>query len=246
VKLASISSLILCSFCPATSQDMHGTIGIVYYTPDRIVAVAESRLTPGGPVGVPTDDGCKVAALGGSMVFVSGGVTGHLRDAFLDAWDSNGLMRAAYSRVKSGNPQQHRRLTQMAREWSNAVADRLNADSRLQPGLLLKLRDMLGGPGASFTSGYLGGLDDAGNLTLLLMQATPNAFATLAEGRVEHMSACPFRGFCVLGSARDLEVVREFASASSERARRETAEWKPPKGAQPKDYDAFKTIRMLV
>lgn len=206
---------------------------------------AESRLTRGGIGGATTDDGCKVSALDGKMVFVSGGLTRHVRDALSPGWDSNDLIREAYSKVKSENPPVHGKLAEVAKEWSAAVADQLNEAERLQPGLLRQFIITLGGAGAGFTLGYLGGLDDLGNLSLFFAEVAPNASGTFAESRGGPISACSDHGFCLLGGVPDLDVGREFANRSSERARKEAADWKPPKGTAPKDYDAFKTMRML-
>jgi hypothetical protein len=101
------------------------------------------------------------------------------------------------------------------------------------------------GPGAAFTLAYIAGLDDAGSLGLYLTEAAPNASGTFAESRARPIPACSDHGFCAMGSALDLDVVKEFANTSSDRARKEPADWKPPKGTSPKDDDPFKAIRML-
>lgn len=89
---------------PAPSQVLHGSIGVIYYTRDKIVVAADSRLTPGGIDGVPSDDGYKVTALDGRMVFISIGVVRHLRDGLSPGWDSTDLVRAAYAKIKSVSP----------------------------------------------------------------------------------------------------------------------------------------------
>lgn len=236
--------LALCAVCcECSSQVAHGSIGVIYYTPEKIVVAAESRLTSGGADLVPTDDGCKIAAVAGKTVFISTGVTRHLPDRFSAAWDSSDLFRNAYLRVKAVDPRASG-IAEAATKWGNAVADSINVDARQRPGLLRQFLMMLG-PGSAITLAYVGGLDDENKLVLFFAKATPDVLGQLAEGSAQPVASCPDHGFCGMGNSRDLDIIREFANASSERAKRESAEWTPPKGALPTDYDALKTMRIL-
>jgi hypothetical protein len=238
-----VSVLALCFVPSATSQPVHGTIGVVYYTRDKIVVAAESRLVGGvGSTIAPTDDACKVAAVNGELVFVSSGMTRHVGDSRLSGWDNNDMIHEAYHRIKSKNPQAQGDLRGVAKEWSDSVADKFNADARLHPGLFPWLTSQMSA-GEAFTIGYLGGRDETGNLSLFLIAVIPNASRTLAEGVAQSVGACRDHDFCSVGGAVD--TVAEFGNASSERARKEWADWKPPKGTPRSDYDALKTIRIL-
>lgn len=241
MKLLLIALGALCWGLPATSQIMHGTIGVVYYTPDKIVVAAESRLVGGvGSTLAPTNDGCKVTAVKGKVVFVSAGMTRHIGDAGSVGWDNNDEIREAYSKVTTAPARGN--LDEIAKEWSSAVAEKFNTDARLNPGLFPWLTSQMRA-GESFTVAYMGGRDKAGNLSLFFMAVTPNASRTLAEGLARPVPACRDHGFCAVGAA--IDTVTEFANSSSERARNEWARWKPPNGTPQHDYDALKTMRIL-
>ncbi len=68
--------MIVCN--PAFSQLVHGTIAVVYYTPEKLVIAADSRGQLAGINGtVHEDDECKVGALGDKIVFVASGNVGY-------------------------------------------------------------------------------------------------------------------------------------------------------------------------
>jgi hypothetical protein len=226
---------------PAKSQVQHGSVGVVYFTKDKIVMAADSRQTRSGAAGVsPTDDGCKVTALDGNIIFVSTNIVRFLGGPRVSGWDNDSMIRAVYSKVKSVNSGARGHLAEIAKEWSDSVAAKFNAVASLEPGIFRQMTSDIGA--GAFTVAYMGGLDGAGNPGLFVMAVTPNASRTAAEGSEGPIRACSNHDFCAVGV---LDIVVEFANASSGRARKEAAEWKPPKGTPPKDYDAFKTMRMV-
>jgi hypothetical protein len=71
--------MILCWVYPATAQIEHGSVGVVYFTKYEISVAADSRGTVKDNSIPPDDTVCKIAALGGNVIFVLTGVTRYPR-----------------------------------------------------------------------------------------------------------------------------------------------------------------------
>ncbi len=63
-----IVALIVSS--PTLAQINHGTVGVIYFTKDKIIIAADSRSIAIGNA-PPSDSVCKIAAPHGKIVFVS-------------------------------------------------------------------------------------------------------------------------------------------------------------------------------
>jgi hypothetical protein len=227
--------LMLCSVQPTAAQIEHGSVGVIYYTPEKIVMAADSRVSPGSGAPIPpANDGCKLAAIDGKIVFVS---TGLVRTA---SWDNNDIIRSAYSKVKSAHPKVSEYLLEIAKEWAVMVRDRFNSVALLQSQLFRRMISD-NGPGA-LTIAHMGGLSGTGELVLFQMSVTPNVSSTGAVGSAGPIPACSNHNFCASGV---INVVLEFVNSLSERAKREALEWRPPKGTLSRDYDIFKAKRLV-
>lgn len=242
MRFVPVISPIFCLSHPAVSQVQHGSVGVVYYTKNKIVVAADSRVSSsGGGAIVPSNDNeCKVVALDGDVVFVSTNMVRVLGSLLVPGWDNNSMIRAAYAKIRGVNSGVRGHLADVAEEWSAMAAANFNAMARFQPHIFRQMTSDVGDE--AFTIAYIGGADGSGNLVLFGMDVIPNSFHTAAVGRVGPIPACSHHNFCAIGVT---DIVVEFADTSSDRAKREAAEWKPPKGTPPIDYDAIKTMRMV-
>src|SRR4051812_6663634 len=103
----SISLLIvfLISTVPAFAQVTHGTIGVIYFTENKIIMAADSRGSEANDTF--NDNECKIAALGKSLLLVGGGGGGY-------AWNGSavpfgggrnaGVARRVYDALAAGSP----------------------------------------------------------------------------------------------------------------------------------------------
>lgn len=244
-KLGGVIVAVLAALSLGTieSQDfLHGTVGVVYYTPTKIIMAADSRLSHSEGALPPIDTGCKISAVGGELLFVSSGLTARVPEAQTPGWDNASVLREVYQRVKIERPRDFN-LASIAWAWSQEIAERFNNENRLHPGFFPWVSARVLRAGESLTIGYLGGRGRDGNLVLFLVFAGLNSAGTTAEGDAKPISACEDHGFCSVGAA--VEKIKEFANFSSDAAKDEWGRWKAPKGASPESHDALKTIRMV-
>jgi hypothetical protein len=97
--------------------------------------------------------------------------------------------------------------------------------------------------GGLLTIGIFGGLDGAGRPQ---MADAVIAFNKDSLQRISSKSSsyysCPLNGFCVIGRG---EVVIEFLTKSSERARQEARSWSPDDGRTPQAFfDVRRAVRL--
>lgn len=242
MRLLYLAWLIAGLCYPATAQVQHGSVGVVYFTQDKIAVAADSRgiLTRKDGSKAPPDDSiCKIATFGGKVIFVSTGLERSFDyGPLVPGWDNISIARNAYIKIASIKGGISGNLADMAKEWSTQVASRFNTMALMRPDVF---KGMLPQAGA-FTVAHLGGFDARGNLVLFAMTVSPSTSRTSAEPDTWAVASCPDQNFCALGV---VNIVSEFANASSERAKTEVAEWKAPAGSSPRDYDMFKTMRMV-
>src|SRR4029077_17580065 len=238
---------------PALAQIQHGTVAVIYYSKDKIIMAADSRaLNENAP---PSDSECKVAALYGKIIFVSSGAAVYEKGSRGDrvgSWTNTEENRRAYDAASLLYATSHDRVVGAATEWGKSISSHFQSLFFWHPE---KIAFVTQGGSGILTRALIGGLDDSGNLILvqtLVMfkgQPSPALFPNpypypLAVGPapypVTNVVSC--RGYCAIG---EIEVEQEFVNLTSERAKKEAKEWKPPKRAKTADYDILRTRRLV-
>lgn len=238
MRLSTLPSFIFCLIYPATAQIQHGTVGVVYFTQDKISVAADSRgiIDQNTP---PDDTVCKLAAFGGDVIFVSAGsIRNSSQSPLVPSWDNLAEARSAYNRVVFQYSTSRGHVREIAEDWNISISSNFDTMARYAPDSFAGAVD----PAGNLTSAMIGGLDDKGNLVLfgVTISAVTASPASRAVG-LAVQADCPHRRFCAIGAP---EIVTEFADEASERSKTEAKEWKPPNGSMPRDYDMLRTIRM--
>jgi hypothetical protein len=225
---------------PAAPQIKHGTVGVIYFTQQKISAAADSRgiIDQNTP---PDDAVCKLAALGGDVVFVSAGaIRNTSQDPLLPSWDNLVEARSAYESVVTRYSRSRGHVREIADEWNKRITANFNVLAQRNASAFAGAADPVGG----LTYAMLAGRDATGNLILFgvtISTVLPVQPESRANGIVVQ-AACPHHGFCAIGVT---EIVTEFADQTSERARKEAITWKPPKTSRTTERDLLRTIRMV-
>jgi hypothetical protein len=161
-------TLLLTSARAAFCQQVHhGTVGVIYFTDDKIVMAADSRDTQVlyGQTLTPIDSACKVASLGGEALFVSSGATGYSHNAGIEhdpvpEWKNIDEAHRAYAEIfnKFGTARGH--VEDIANEWGSLAAYRFNYLNTFHPEIIREAQQFqtLGADGA-ITGAMFGGLD---------------------------------------------------------------------------------------
>jgi hypothetical protein len=233
--------MILCWVYPATAQIEHGSVGVVYFTKYEISVAADSRGTVKDNSIPPDDTVCKIAALGGNVIFVLTGVTRYPRTGsqFLD---NAGEARIAYGNVVSRFGTSVGHVDSIADEWKRSMVEKLNVIAQFHPADFANAVT----PAGRIADVMIGGTDASGGLVLYGISITttlPVTVESRAVGWSGQIDCHLHHGFCGIGSS---EIVTEFADQTSKRAKREAAEWRRRgKRQYPGGVGMAKTRRMV-
>jgi hypothetical protein len=217
---------------PAIAQIQHGSIGVVYFTDEKIVMAADSRAIEGG---LKFNDECKVAALGSQIVMVNTGVTRYTsRSPTVPSWNSMDEAHRAYEHViaRGGG------TGDVAEDLAKSLTDRFKALEAANPRILADAAE-----NGVLTTAYLGGLGSNGRLELFRINILfqPNNINEPIGWRKLAVE-CIYGHFCALGRT---DVFLEFAGKTTERARNEAETWAPESGSKSQDLDIQRTIRLV-
>ena len=180
------------------------------------------------------DTGCKVLAIDGDLLFVSTGMTRG------PDWDNNSIIRDIYDRHKSKSDTTHTvELADVAKEWSQAVSGHFNDLIKRN---ILNLMTIGLRRDEAVTLAYLGGIDEGGKLVLYRMSIIPDVLLTSTTPNAVQTGCSAHNNFCAIGD--DVWIVVEFADGTSERAKKEVVDWKPPNTANKLNFDSYRTKRM--
>jgi hypothetical protein len=240
VKCCPIFVLICASL--AVAEVNHGTVGVIYYTQDKIIMAADSRALFSGSTTPPDDTQCKVAAPYGEFLFVSAGLGGSVRIKASDPvppWSNQDLARVAYGKLR-GFPAANF-VKSVAVKWTELELANLEIMYRYFPEHILKAADMGHG---KIVDAMFGGRED-GLLKLFLVQISFDKMQ-VPSMRVTIMDyfSCPEETghFCVIG---DSTIVLEFLKQTSKRARDEAGTWKPSPTVKARDRDIVRAMRLV-
>ena len=122
----------------AFAQFESGTLIVLNSSPDEIVVAADSRAV--NAVG-QSDDSCKIAALGGELVFASSGKSALVSDQASLAWDSHVVARNLFLRLSARRTKQPMPM-RLALAWGKKVEEKMQSEIRRDPkGILLGAED---------------------------------------------------------------------------------------------------------
>jgi hypothetical protein len=220
---------------PPFAQVRHGTIGVVYYTDDKIIVAADSRAL----ISVDShseDKECKIATPSGKLVFVSSGASEFYKVG-AQLWSNIEEIHEAYNAAWPLYSNNYDRIEDTAIQWGKSISSKWQS-------LLPEYSDMVinaarDGKGV-LTRAIIGGFDDDRKPVIGQIIVSYNEGDSTVQfdaGRI----TCP-HSICAIGK---VQIEEEFLDLTSERARNEAESWKPPKDSKPADYDIFRIMRFV-
>jgi len=221
----------------ASAQITTGTIGVIYYTNDKIIMAADSRGTSSD--GTRTDAECKIAALGNDMIFVSTGVGGYDSGdprSPTRSWRNADEAHRVYERLSAGGSR-HPSVAEVASEWSNIIVrNEMFLYERIPQQVLDAATDSV------LTEAMFGGTADDGSLLVISTDIVvhPDASPPItAEIGME----LPPGSVGVIGKK---EIFSEFFQVASDRAKAEAARWEKESARFPTDdREFFRMLRLI-
>jgi hypothetical protein len=90
--------VILCfGLSPGLAQVEHGTVVVVYFTPDKIIMAADSRVIRIGQNIPPNDEECKITVIRGQVIFSSANVASYTAPGsdVVESWKNADEARSA-------------------------------------------------------------------------------------------------------------------------------------------------------
>ena len=236
--LPTICGLLLSAF----PQVRDGSVGVVYYSDDKLVMAADSRGTTTDGI-VPTNTECKVAAFNNKLVFVSTGAVEYGRNEririipdIVQPWSNVDEARNAFSSATLTS----NLVYNTALRWGNAVAGHWNFLHLFNPD---KVRAAVARNGAltgSLTVALFGGIDGDGRLRLVETTVDFNDFALVPITATTKPVSC-IQSWCAIGA---IEIVLDFLNQTSDQAKQEMIQWgrqQWPAG----DAELLKAIRLV-
>ena len=234
---AALLFLLAVAPVSAPAQVTRGTIGVIYYTGTKIIMAADSRSTDMNDA--QNDAECKIAALGRNMIFISTGVGGYDSGdprSPVPSWRSADEARRIYDRLSDKGAHQPS-VAEVAREWSTAM---IRNEGLLYDHFGQDLLDAA--TDGILTQAMFGGASADGSLTLVSTDIViePDASPPI---RAEIGMEVPQDSVGVIGEGA---VFGEFFEPSSDRAKKEAAQWeKDSVGIAEEDKTLFKMIRLI-
>lgn len=268
VRGLSVFMFVFLGALSAVAQTIErGTVVVVYYTTDKIIMAADSRVVSLDPNKPPQDDACKIATPDGKIVFASAGIEnyasannqailGSYASAldFVQSWSNADEIHKAYQEASFQHSPMFQSTSallmnailerdvvlQTVRNFEGAEVYDLNALKTWHATLLDQVAEKQHG---LLTEALVGGLDSGGRLVLY---GTAIEYSDLGFGGFilsnTGTPVCPDAPYCFLG---EYEIAREFVNLASDRAKKEAHKWKPPKNSSPLDYDILKAMRLV-
>jgi hypothetical protein len=230
-------ALLVVAIPVAAAQVQYGSVGVVYYTDEKVIVAADSRGSWSQENASADDSACKIATPKRQLVFVSTNAAGYRDDSdpTVAPWTNIEEIR----RAAEFYPNSRGHLSEIADIWGRDIALHFESLYLRHPELVIEARARGNGV---LTVAITGGLDAIGNLVLFQTVVTfdesklqPIAFLTKGIN-------CPRHSYCSIG---ENEIVKEFVDQSSNRAKAEAKVWKPPKGSAPTDRDILRVMRLV-
>ncbi|MBI3895783.1 MAG: hypothetical protein HY313_07605 [Acidobacteria bacterium] len=233
--------LFFCSHSSAYSQIKRGTVGVIYFTDDKIVMAADSRGS-GRSDETLDDKQCKVTALGKQIVFISAGFSGYQNVGTRDlvpTWSNSGEAHSVYGQLRAGSGEPLF-IYMLASEWARRIVGYLNLIYRAQPQTLISASEA-----GVLTSALFGGLAGNDRLIILYTRITidPTKLPAISFDAPRPAGPPLCAPWCILGKGA---VATEYLETISPRAMQESAQWREDsKRFSLGDRDALLAIRLV-
>lgn len=215
----------------ATAQVRKGSIGIIYYSTDKIIIAADSKGSLVNQPPVYTE--CKVSALGQHIIFFSANLTAWGGGGPFD-WNSTEEAHRAYERLEPTHENQGL-AAHVAVEWASAVTEDIRRIYVSNPQAIINTAEN------GVLTDALFGESEGTHLTLFWERIVVN------QSSITPIAATPLTPINPVGfvAAGKREIFDEFTSLTSPRAKREAKEWaKKSLRIRPEDRDLMKAIRL--
>ncbi|HEX7286023.1 MAG TPA: hypothetical protein VF532_07555 [Candidatus Angelobacter sp.] len=220
-------------------QIQHGTVVVIFYSRDRVVLAADSRVTDSGPGGPHQDNQCKVSDLGHETIFAASGFTRYNfgQDQRMPAFDVFREAATVSRSLKAGAPDRARVL---AENWGRNVKDALDAGLARHPREVMTL---LHGKSTQLAGAIFAARDAEGlvvyYVTLRCECQGSRKYSSLHITKMKPVEdGMPAAS---LGTSETMELFSEVADGSSARGVAERDGWIA--AATKPDRDVYVTIR---
>ena len=244
-KQGLVLTVILTLLLPGTvaeSQTLSGTIVVAVHTRRNVAVAADSRLT--GNEHHFTDKGCKIAVLGGNLVFAATGFRGEHRKKVprrfrFDIYEeARKLVTSLDAGRESGKPGAVKKI---ADKWADVVAEKFNAAApwALEDWLALMDNDIL-------ADAIFSGLEPNGDAVVAIAviryqgpSSSPVAKPEVADHKAE-------AGGIGHADARGKgKVADEYIHRTTDRARLENIRWNEWSKEDPHNFHARVAARLV-
>ena len=213
--------LLLClAPVPHTGGPKSGTIVLTFYTKEKVVFAAESRLKLTGTSVEYREDACKVRAVQKKFIFATSGLNGyeHVYGHGV-SWDGYGAPARLVDQVPDSAPDPVKAL---ARLWAEWMEEHITDELTRNPGPILR-----GKKTDALNHAMFAGLNRQGEIVMYSVHfrcaCSAGPKRAVFEIEQESPKSGAMGGF---GTEEATDVVDELLSRKSERARLEIAGWK--------------------
>ncbi|MFY9802768.1 MAG: hypothetical protein WA211_12655 [Candidatus Acidiferrales bacterium] len=220
---------------PQVQLERSGTAVFLWWRKDRVIVSADSRARQ-GPTTPPDDKDCKIEPLSTNFIFASSGVRRSNvqaigEDGFSFNWDTHAMAQEVFNAVRShrvgSEPQE------VATAWSSLASKTLNSvPPRFRE--VVRANTRIGTTKVMFV-----GLTDSSAIDVYVANITNNAI---------EFTSVPIRPPMdqIYALAKGDDILKEFASQSSERSKREMREWESrARSMTPEQKDASLMVQLI-
>jgi hypothetical protein len=223
---------------PALAQVKHGSIGVTYFSQDKIVMAADSRGTVTvGNKQTPNDHECKVGAFGRDAVFNITGFLGYASKGPGDPVTSWRVMDLAHLAARA-YPVAAGHLREIAEAWGELIATNTKLLYSKYPKMVTSMAHSQMGV---IAVGTFGGFDTSRQLVLFMTEIRLNPSVSVPVTTKTIQAKCAPHNFCASGR---IDIFTEFDNITSQRSIDESRMWRPS-SLDLGDYDLLRTIRFV-
>jgi hypothetical protein len=198
----------------ALAQTRKGTIGVIYYTEDKIAAAIDSRAI--AEIGPASDLECKVATIDKQVLVMLAGVEVHTDATRNVNWSGMEEARRAYKTISSQETPAEGRTAQTAAWWASVMLTNVTEWNGVSPSAVRANVE-----NGTLIRAFFGGRDQKGSLVLWQVRITYESARMNPLDRIVEKISC-INDICALGR---VDLVAELTQTDSQRAHAEALEW---------------------
>lgn len=217
----------------------HGTVVVIFFSKDRVVLAADSRLTFSGRRQGNEDNQCKISDLGEETIFAGSGVSGYnfgpgQRTPVFDAY------AAALQTARTLRPGAHDRAKAVAEGWAKKVKAALDGELVRHPEEVMA--SMHGSSNLLASGVFAGKTSDSLVVYFAAVNCECSGRQKFSSVRITQLhptdDGLPLAS---VGTAETMGLFSEVVDASSDRGVKEVAGWNNDANAP--DRDAQVTVK---